>query len=168
MKLNIGCGNDIREGWLNVDAIAFDGAEVWNLTDRWPLDDGSVEEVRASHILEHFTAPQRCWVYNEMYRVMVPGAKATVIVPHWANSRAYGDPTHQWPPVSEMSFYYLSKTWRDSQAQHASNMLKCDFEASWGYTLDNALMARNNEYQQHAINHFTNAAMDIHATLVKK
>lgn len=168
LKLNIGCGRDVREGWLNVDAIAQPGVEVWNLTNRWPLDDCSVEEIHASHVIEHFGQFHRCFVYDEAYRVLVPGGKMTVIVPHWANTRAYGDPTHQWPPVTEFSFYYLSRKWRDEQAPHTNSMLHCDFEATWGYGLAPQIMARNGEFQQFAINHYTNAVQDLHATLVKR
>lgn len=167
-RLNIGCGRDIREGWLNVDAIDFPGAEVWNLTNRWPLEDGSVEEIHASHVIEHFGSQYRCWVMNESYRVLMPGGKMTVIVPHWNNNRAYGDPTHQWPPVSEMWFWYLNRKWRDEQAPHTNSMLSCDFDATFGYSLAPAIQARNSEFQQFALNHYGNAAQDIHATLTKK
>ena len=169
MKLNIGCGNKLEDGWVNVDRLALvPGVTVWDLTNRWPIEDGSVEEILASHVIEHFDSGHRCFVWNEMYRVMSPGAKATVIVPHWANNRAYGDPTHKWPPVSEMAFYYLSKAWRDTEAPHCNDLLTCDFEVTWGYTLPPSLAARNVEYQQFALNNYANAAMEIHATLTKK
>lgn len=169
MKLNIGCGKDIREGWLNVDCKAFHpDIVIWNLTDRWPVADGEVEEIHASHVVEHFKQGERCWVMNEAYRALKPGGKMTVIVPSWSSNRAYGDPTHQWPPVSEMWFYYLGKAWRDANAPHTNDMLTCDFDATWGYGMHQALMARNPEYQQHALNWFKEAAQDIHATLVKK
>lgn len=168
MKLNIGCGRDIKEGWRNVDAMALPGVEVWNLTRRWPVEDGSVDEILASHVVEHFDQQERCYVMNEAHRVLKPGGKMTVIVPHWANNRAYGDPTHQWPPVGEMWFYYLGKAWRDEQAPHTNSMLQCDFEATWGYTVAPDISARNQEFQQFALNHYANAVMDIHATLTKR
>lgn len=169
MKLNIGCGKDIKDGWFNVDALQFPGVDaVWNLTDRWPVGDGSVDEIHCSHVIEHFDALRRCHVYNEMGRVLVPGGKVTLIAPHWANGRAYGDPTHCWPPVAEMSFYYLSRKWRDEQAPHTNSHYTCDFDATWGYSLAPDLMARNAEFQQFALNHYANAAMDIHATLTKR
>jgi hypothetical protein len=141
---------------------------VWNLTNRWPLEGGSVEEIHASHVIEHFTQGQRCFVMNEAHRVLMPGGKMTVIVPHWANNRAYGDPTHQWPPVGEMWFYYLGKKWRDEQAPHTNSMLSCDFDATWGYSIAPNVQARNQEFQQFALNHYTNAVLDIHATLTKR
>jgi hypothetical protein len=88
-------------------------------------------------------------------------------VPHWASCRAYGDLTHQWPPVSEFWFYYLGKDWRAANAPH-NDGYTCDFDATWGYTLHQEIAARNQEYQIHAMNFFKEAAQDIVATLTKK
>src|SRR3989304_3239050 len=67
----------------------------------WPWANDSVSEVHCSHTLEHFERRERVHVMNELYRVLIPGGKATIIVPHWASNRSYGDMTHCWPPVSE-------------------------------------------------------------------
>ena len=109
LKLDIGCGKGKKAGFHGVDSIAFDGVDtVFDVrTSPWPWADNSVEEVHCSHFLEHLTATERVQFMNEMWRVMKEGAKATLITPHWGSNRAYGDPTHQWPPVSEMWFYYL-------------------------------------------------------------
>ena len=169
VRLNIGCGRDVKEGWLNVDCLALaPDVCVWNLTNRWPVGDGEVEEIMASHVIEHFDSGQRSWVMNEAHRALRPGGKMTVIVPSWASGRAYGDPTHQWPPVSEMWFYYLSREWREANAPHVNSMLSCDFTATWGYATHQALAGRNPEYVQHAVNWWKEAAQDIHATLTKR
>lgn len=168
VRLNIGCGRDCKDGWFNVDTIDFDGiSSQWNLTDRWFAPDGSVDEILASHVVEHFTSPRRCWIMNEAYRVLKPGGKMTVIVPSWASARSYGDPTHEWPPVSEWWFNYLNKEWRENQAPHTMDLLDCNFQATWGYGMHPAIVTRNQEYQQYALNWFKEAAQDIHATLVK-
>jgi len=169
LKIDIGCGKNKKPGFVGVDAIAFDGVDVvMNLTDRWPWGDNTVSEIHASHVIEHFGQMHRCWIFNEMYRVLVPGGKVTLIAPHWANNRAFGDPTHQWPPFAEMAMYYLGKKWRDEQAPHTNSMLQCDFEATWGYTVAPDISARNQEFQQFALNHYANAVLDIHATLTKR
>ena len=121
VKLDLGCGVHKKEGFVGVDSIAFAGVDVVaDLRTRWPWDDGSVDEVHASHFVEHLTANERTHFCNELFRVLKVGGKATVIVPHWGNHRAYGDPTHQWPPVSEFWFYYLSRAWRVEQGQRAT------------------------------------------------
>ena len=174
LKLDLGCGTQKREGFTGVDAIAFDGVDVVaDLNGAWPWADNSVEEVNCSHTLEHFDGTERVHFVNELYRVLVPGGRATITTPHWASNRAYGDPTHKWPPVAEMWFYYLNRDWRHTQAPHtdAGNWpggFKCDFDATWGYGMHTGLQLRNPEYQQHALAFFKEAAQDMIATLVKK
>jgi len=116
LKLNLGCGRDIRkDGWTNVDSRKFDGVDqVVDLAAHrnyqgdsmgfapWPWADDSVEEIHMSHVLEHFTADERVHIANEMYRVLMPGGKATIITPHWASHRAYGDPTHCFSDETEI------------------------------------------------------------------
>jgi Methyltransferase domain len=134
LKLDFGCGSNPREGFEGVDCINFEGKvkHVVNLVEReplltnsmdpskphggqfkrWPWPDDSVEEAHASHFLEHLDAEERIHFANELCRVLIKGGKCTVITPHWASCRAYGDPTHKWPPVSEFWFYYISREWR--------------------------------------------------------
>lgn len=173
MKLDIGCGKNKKEGFTGVDQYEMPGVDVvMDLRGSWPWEDNEVDEVHCSHFLEHLTQEERVHFMNELYRVMKPGAKATIITPHWNNTRAYGDPTHKWPAVSEMMFYYLKKEWRDTQAPHTDikwnrNGYSCDFDATWGHSYGPELAGRSQDYIQFALNNLTNAAMDLHATLVK-
>ena len=169
MKIDLGCGKRKREGFIGVDSRQFEGVDVVCDvgTEVWPWQDETVEEAHSSHMVEHLTAPQRIHFVNELYRVMKRGAKASIIVPHWASCRAYGDLTHQWPPVSEFWFYYLGAEWRKVNAPH-NDGYTCDFDATWGYALNQALNVRNQEYQQFALNNYKEAAQDIYATLTKR
>ncbi len=97
----------------------------------------------------------------------------TIATPHWASNRAYGDPTHQWPPVSEMSFFYLKREWRLSQAPHTDAQwmaggYTCDFDGTWGYSLHPALHARSAEHNQFAMQFYKEAAQDMIVTLTKR
>jgi hypothetical protein len=169
VKLDFGCGKNKREGFLGVDILDFEGVDV-KLdigNDPWPWEDNTVEEAHASHFVEHLTGMQRVHFVNELHRVLVPGAGCLIITPHWASQRAYGDVTHQWPPVSEFWFYYLSEEWRKVNAPHNS-FYKCDFEVTWGHNLRPDIAARNVEYQSYALNNFKEVATDLLATLKKK
>lgn len=175
MKLSIGCGPKKREGWIGLDQIAFDGVDhVINVgTERWPFEDSSVDEAEASHFVEHLSSSERIHFCNELYRVLKPGGKCAVIVPFWGSTRAYGDPTHQWPPVTEFWFYYLQQGWRSTEAPHTdvkhwAGGFNCDFECTWGYSLHPAIASRNQEFQQFALNHYRESATEIHATLTAK
>lgn len=168
LKLDFGCGKNKREGFTGVDSRAFDGVDqVVDLTQPWPWEDGSVLEANASHVVEHFTPAERIHFVNELYRVLTPGGKCQVVVPCWSSCRAYGDLTHQWPPVSEFWFYYLDKAWRAVNAPH-NDGYTCDFVVTWGHSMHPALISRNQEYQQHALTFWKEAAQDTIATFIKK
>ena len=173
IRLDIGCGKNKREGFIGVDRIKFDTVDVvCNVgTEKLPYGDSTVDEIHCSHFLEHLTQEERVHFLNEAWRVMRKDAKMSVITPHWASNRAYGDPTHKWPAVSEMFFYYISKAWRATQAPHTDIEFnpagfRCDFSATWGYSMHQDLVTRNQEYQQHALTFYKEAAQDLHATLV--
>lgn len=174
-KIDFGCGPNKREGFIGVDAIDFPGVDiVLDVREgAWPFEDNSIDEAHASHFIEHLTAMERVHFVNELYRCLKVGGQATIITPHWASNRAYGDPTHQWPPVSEFWFFYLSRDWRATNAPHTDSKFmrlgfSCHFECSWGYGLHPALNVRNSEFQQFALNFYKEAAQDMHATITKR
>lgn len=181
VRLDLGCGPNKQAGFVGVDALSFDG-KVDVIHDLrvgpWPWEDNSVDEVHCSHFIEHLTNFNDKWervlFFNELERILKPGGKATLIFPHWCSNRFYGDPTHK-ESLSEMSFYYLSKEWRKANAPHCDfdtapgpQSYKCDLEASWGYSMHQALIPRNLEFQQDAMAWKKEAVQDIIATVKKK
>lgn len=182
IRLDIGCGKAKKPGFIGVDSIKFDGVDVvHDIRTKWPWEDSSVDEVHCSHVLEHLTNFNDKWervhFFNELYRVLKPGkrengqivgGKATIIFPHWASQRYYGDPTHK-EPFSEFGFYYLDKNWRAVNAPHDDGdhpwAYNCDLECTWGYSTHQALATKNVEYQQHAMQWWLEARQDIYATV---
>lgn len=180
IKLDLGCGKNKKGAdWIGVDVIDFEGVDlVMNVgKDRWNFEDGTVDEVHASHFVEHLLPMERIHFVNELYRVLKPATYnsaggltsgfCTIIVPHWSSQRAYGDLTHQWPPVSEFWFYYLDKDWRAVNAPHNLDY-KCNLAVQWGYNMHPELQARNTEYQQNAMKWWKEACSDLIAYLSKK
>ena len=174
MKLDIGCGKNKKEGYIGIDQFPMEGVDlVLDIRkEKLPYEDNEVDEVHASHFLEHLTAEERVSMLNEIYRVLKPGGTVTIITPHWASNRAYGDFTHQWPPVSEMFYYYLSKDWRDSNAPHTDSKYNekgysCDFKATWGYSYNPELNLRHQEHINFALSNYKEVIMDMYATLIK-
>ena len=167
IRLDIGCGKTTPEGWEGVDAIDFGQKHVHDVRKGLPwLQDNSVDEVRSSHFVEHLTGAERIPFFNELWRVMKPGATALIVTPNWSHSCAYGDPTHQWPPMSQWYPLYLHKEWRAANAPHAS--FTCDFDHVIAGSWDQVLEIRNGEYKQFAMNHYTNAWRDLIVTLTKR
>jgi hypothetical protein len=182
LKLDLGCGPNPRDGFEGVDVIKFtDKVRQLDLKRPWPWHDGSVSEAHCSHFAEHLTQIERCHFFNELYRVLKPVRHengkpvegfCTLIVPNWSSQRAYGDPTHCWPPFSWFAFPYLNRQWREKQAPHtdAKNWppgFNCNFNAVGGFTLNNDIGVMNPERQQFALLHYIEAGLDITATLEK-
>lgn len=169
LKLDLGCGPNKREGFIGVDALEF-GGKVDCVLDLkkgpWPWSDGQVSEVHCSHFLEHLTGAERVPFFNELYRVMAKDAKATIIVPSWTSERAYGDPTHQWPPVVGMFFFYLDKIWRQLNAPHCG--LNCDFHFIGGNIIGAPWNLKTQEVQAFSQTHYLNVAQDMIVTLTRR
>lgn len=110
VKLNLGCGHERLDGYLNVDRVG-DAPVQWDLeTFPWPWPDSSVEEVRLHHVLEHLgaTPPVYLRIIQELYRVCGDGALVHITVPHPRHDDFLVDPTHVRPILAE-SFQLFSK-----------------------------------------------------------
>jgi len=93
-RLNLGCGDDIKEGWVNLDSSAIDGVEVVHDMEQLPLPfpDQVFEEVLCQDILEHL---EYIPVLRDIHRIMKKGASLTIRVPHFTSKNSYTDPTHK-------------------------------------------------------------------------
>src|SRR5215831_6253473 len=79
MKLDLGAGDISPPGFKPLGHPH--GSEIY------PLDafaDNSVEEIRASHCLEHFSHRQTLDVLKEWVRVLKPGGLLRIAVPDFA------------------------------------------------------------------------------------
>lgn len=168
LRLDLGCGKGLSpKGWIRVDQVQYKGVKVvHDLTEPWPWADNSVEEVGCRNLINYFQPQQRIFFVNELYRVLKPGAKAQLIVPHWACNRAFGDITQAMPPVAEEWFFHLSKKWREENAYWTTGYT-CDFEFTVGYGMHPAVAVRNQEYQREALMFWKEAAQEMVATLTK-
>jgi len=105
VKLNLGCGDQCPDGWVNVDYSL--GAKLaklpvfsqlnkifhifnmeWDkkilihdLRKKFPWDDSSVDVIYSSHALEHFSKEDGRRFLGECYRVLKPGGVLRIIVP---------------------------------------------------------------------------------------
>jgi hypothetical protein len=115
-RLNVGCGRNVREGWINLDAAALPGVDVVCDLDRVrdapvPLPDGCIAEFLLSHVIEHLRDP--LGVMQELWRLAEPGARATIRVPHGAADDAWEDPTHVRAYFPGSLIYFAQPTyWR--------------------------------------------------------
>jgi SAM-dependent methyltransferase len=105
MKLNLGCSDDIRAGWINVDRYP-PADRIADLEGPWPWIDSSIDEILAQDVIEHLH--DKIHTMNELWRVLKPGGRVTIGVPTTDGSGAWQDPTHVsfW---NRRSFLYFEK-----------------------------------------------------------
>ncbi len=94
MKIHLGCGNDYKKGYVNIDSSSeVKQDKVWNLEKTpLPFKENSVDEVLAFHVLEnvHNFIP----LMHDLHRVCRNGAVIKVKTPFYSSWGQFNDPTH--------------------------------------------------------------------------
>jgi predicted SAM-dependent methyltransferase len=73
IKLNLGCGTDIRPECINVDVRQLDGVDVVASLDKLPFEDNYADWIVAQDVLEHFCRIELIEVVKEIHRVLKVG-----------------------------------------------------------------------------------------------
>jgi predicted SAM-dependent methyltransferase len=86
-RLHLACGNNILEGWANID-FKSDGKVIgWDLAHGLPVRSGTIELIFCEHFIEHITLKQakellaechRCLRSDGMLRLSTPSLKKVV------------------------------------------------------------------------------------------
>lgn len=82
MKLHIGCGKRIIPGWVNVDLDPSNEPDIIDDAETLTkIDDGSVDILYASHVLEHFKRIDTLKVLQLWYSKIRSGGTLRLAVP---------------------------------------------------------------------------------------
>tara|TARA_Y100000310_G_scaffold341262_1_gene439866 strand:+ start:906 stop:1397 length:492 start_codon:yes stop_codon:yes gene_type:complete len=94
IRLNLGCGRDIKQGFTNVDKFKSEGTDVVHDLDRfpYPFKRDSVDYILMKSSLEHLKDIPR--VMEEIYKICKDNAIIEIIVPHFESFGAFKDTTH--------------------------------------------------------------------------
>lgn len=136
MKLNLGCSDDHKVGYLNVDCVKPADLVV-NLCNPWPWKDDAIDEIYAKDVFEHLEQHQpripddralftgnkgKIWAMNESHRVLKPGGILEFLVPVVClndgriNPGAFADPTHVSFWTNDDKYYFCSE-WNNMQGE---------------------------------------------------
>ena len=115
-KLNLGCGNDIKKGYVNLDVAEIPGVDViWDINKLpLPFDSEEFDEILCNDIIEHIEDyPQ---LLKELHRILKKGGSLKIRVPHFTSANNFKDPTHKnrfsietfdfFTPNSERPYYF--------------------------------------------------------------
>lgn len=106
MKLNFGCGDKKREGFINIDISSKCKPDyVWDIRkapypEEW-APKGKVTRIECDNLMEHLTPDEVIFVMNEFHRILKDGGTILVVSPalHRLDMNVldavFGDPTHR-------------------------------------------------------------------------
>ena len=81
LYLNLGCGNDIRDGFVNIDLFSDDPRVIYMDIRKLEMPDESADMILASDILEHFSHRETDNLLKEWCRVLKPGGDLLIRCP---------------------------------------------------------------------------------------
>ena len=135
MKLNLGCGFNKMEGFVNVDK--FETCQPDLVMDLeatpWKIGTNEVDEVLFNHSLEHLGQQTDTFlgIIKELYRVCKAGATVQINVPHPRHDNFIGDPTHVRAVTPEMLALFSKRAnlyWKETGAANSTLALYLDVD----------------------------------------
>jgi SAM-dependent methyltransferase len=106
--LDLGCGARKAPGSIGVDAVPLAGVDVVHdlACVPYPFPDNWADEVRLTHVLEHFADPLP--ILEETWRISRPDAVVRIRTPHYSGVYSWKDPTHR-RAFARDSFHYFGE-----------------------------------------------------------
>ncbi len=102
MRLNLGCGNKRKEGYLGVDRYPCDAVDqIADLNGTLPYGESTIDEVWMDNVIEHI--PDLPRLFAELHRICRDGAEIKIVTPHFACHDSWRDPTH----VQHLSYFSM-------------------------------------------------------------
>ena len=83
MKLDIGCGSNCRLGFIPIDK------KLGLSMEKLSYDDNSIDEIYASHVLEHASHAKILFILSEWHRVLKPDGDIRISVPDVVRAMNY-------------------------------------------------------------------------------
>jgi SAM-dependent methyltransferase len=110
-KLNLGCGESRKEGYVNVDWNPLTKPDVTCDLNRlpYPFADGQFDLIEAWHVLEHLDKPFD--VMRELHRILKPGGILHIKVPHFSRGFTHAEHCHGFDVTFPL---YFDKSWSKS------------------------------------------------------
>jgi len=90
-RLNLGSGEFLKDGFINVDFYSISSPDVVHDLDQlpYPFEADYFELIEADHVLEHLADPFK--VMGELRRISAPGATIHIRVPHFSRGFTHAD-----------------------------------------------------------------------------
>jgi hypothetical protein len=142
MKLNLGCGFDKRDGWVNADKFKACNPDLLIDIENppWPIESNACSEILLKHVLEHVgqtTAELRA-IIKENYRISQPNALISIHIPHYRHETFWSDPTHV-RAYTPLTFKMMSKKQNDIWIAKKANYSMIAYDWDIDFEISEAL-----------------------------
>jgi predicted SAM-dependent methyltransferase len=81
VMVNLGCGTDVRDGWINIDSAPRAGVKAHDIRQGLPFFNNSIDYIYASHVLEHLDYSVASKLIDECHRALLPGGVVRLVLP---------------------------------------------------------------------------------------
>jgi predicted SAM-dependent methyltransferase len=82
-KLNLGCGEDIKKGFINIDFRKLPGVDIThNLMAPLPYEPGTIDYIFAQDVLEHFPYTETEKIFGYWITALKIGGEILIQVPN--------------------------------------------------------------------------------------
>lgn len=144
IKLNLGCGRDIREGWVNIDQFEGEGVDmVYDLNKLpYPFKNNSVDKIYIRLLLEHLDVRYYDF-FIEVLRILKPKGRIELVCPHFTGRYAQSE-------VNKFYNYFSFRPCGDKECDifHKFKEIKrhLSFERDWYLPLNPLIEVIANKY----------------------
>jgi predicted SAM-dependent methyltransferase len=80
-KIQIGCGPNLFDDWLNTDIDCSDNIAYLNAGSQFPIASNSFDFVYSEHLFEHLKVEQQLNMLSESYRILKKGGVLRIATP---------------------------------------------------------------------------------------
>lgn len=112
MKLNLGCGPDIKEGYVNIDTCPLDSRVIQKDIRNLDFPSESVDEIYAKDIIEHMSLSDFREAVKNWSKICKSGAKVFIQTICWDSIiKAYY--ANVWDLETVIYMLFAGKNWVD-------------------------------------------------------
>ena len=154
-KLNLGCGFDYRNGYVNADNFEECKPDVlMNIEDTpWNFSDNEFDYVLLKHVLEHVGQSYFKFksIMQELYRATKKNGLIEIHIPYFKHDTYWSDPTHV-RAFTLLTFQMMSKAQNDDWIKKKANYSMIAYDMGVNFEVAHAAQVYDNYWIQKELN----------------
>ena len=154
-KLNLGCGFDYRNGYVNADNFEECKPDVlMNIEDTpWNFSDNEFDYVLLKHVLEHVGQSYFKFksIMQELYRATKNNGTIEIHIPYFKHDTYWSDPTHV-RAFTLLTFQMMSKAQNDDWIKKKANYSMIAYDMGVNFEVSHAAQVYDDYWIQKELN----------------